>query len=59
MRSKEPVFIYDARLIQRHMKEGKIRENDLAAFLQSLPDSAQNAESLEPDKGGEKNSARS
>jgi hypothetical protein len=59
MRSKEPVFIYDARLIQRHVKEGKVRESELTAYLQSLPDSSWNAESLEPDSGVEGKPARS
>jgi hypothetical protein len=57
MRGKDPLYIFDARLIDRHIKQGIIAESDLNAFVQSLPDRTENAEALsvrfEPTPGSE------
>ncbi|MBI5525222.1 MAG: hypothetical protein HY897_02730 [Deltaproteobacteria bacterium] len=57
MRCNDPLYIFDARLIDRHIKQGLIAESDLNAFVQSLPDRTENAESLsvpfEPTPGSE------
>jgi hypothetical protein len=46
MRSKDPVFIFDKRLVHRHMKEGKLKESDLTSHLNGLSDSASKAETI-------------
>lgn len=46
MRSNDPIYIYDARLLERHVKNGLIAESDVHAFVQSLPDRAEHAEAL-------------
>jgi len=44
MRSKDPIYVFDARLVDRHLRQGLIAEADLQSFVQSLPDRAENAE---------------
>jgi hypothetical protein len=46
MRSNDPIYVFDARLLDRHIKQGLIAEADLHRFVQSLPDRAENAEAL-------------
>ena len=46
MRSKDPLYVFDARLVERHLKQGLIGEADLHEFVQSLPDRAENAEAM-------------
>lgn len=46
MRSNDPIYVYDARLLERHIKNGLIAESDVHTFEQSLPDRAENAEAL-------------
>ena len=46
MRSNDPIYIYDARLLERHIKNGLIAECDVRTFVQSLPERAENAEAL-------------
>ena len=37
-------FLYDARLLKRHLASGKITKKDVEAFLRSLPDAQENSE---------------
>ena len=46
MRSNDPIYVYDARLLERHVRQGLIAESDVHKFVQSLPDRAENAEAL-------------
>lgn len=46
MRSNDPFYIYDARLLERHIKSGLIAESDVHTFVQALPDRSENAEAL-------------
>jgi hypothetical protein len=50
MRLKESVYIFDVRLVERHILQGKTTSGELQGYLKSLPDRSPDVETL----GGKK-----
>jgi hypothetical protein len=46
MRSKDPAFIFDSRLVERHLKKGVIGEEEIQTYMRTLPDRSADAEAM-------------
>jgi len=49
MKSFDKILIFDSRMIQRNIKDGKITSTDLQKHLASLPDRSSEAENISID----------
>jgi len=44
--SKKEDFLYDERIVERHIKDGTVSKKDYEKYLKSLPDSEEKGEVL-------------